>query len=88
MNPNCGKSHGKTILVVSCLTNDTESRYSLVKGDALALVYGLESCRMFVLGCPDLSVVEDHQPLTKIFSDRALENIKNASFLFQGMYSV
>ena len=44
---------------------------------------------MFVLECPDLSVVKDHQPLTKIFSDRALDNIKkNASFLFQGMYTV
>ena len=52
-----------------------------MEGEALALIYGLESCRMFILGCPDLLVTVDHQPLTKIFSDQALENIKNARLL-------
>ena len=32
---------------------------------------------MFVLGCPDLLVIVDHQLLTRIFSDQALENMKN-----------
>ena len=32
---------------------------------------------MFILGCPDLLVTVDHQPLVKIFSDQVLENIKN-----------
>ena len=73
----CGEGHWKLILAGSRFTNDAESRYSPVEGEALALVYGLESCRMFVLGCPDLLVTVDHQPLTKIFSDQALENIKN-----------
>ena len=61
----------------SRFTKDAESRYSPVEGEALAMIYGLEACRMFVLGCPDLLVTVDHQPLVKIFSDQVLENIKN-----------
>ena len=75
--PNCGKNHWKIILAGSRFTKDAESRYSPVEGGALALIYGLESCRMFILGCPDLLVTVDHQPLVKIFSDQVLENIKN-----------
>lgn len=75
--PNCGENHWKIILAGSRFTKDAESRYSPVEGEALALIYGLESCRMFLLGCPDLLVTVDHQPLVKIFSDQVLENIKN-----------
>ena len=75
--PNCGEDHWKLILAGSRFTNDAESRYAPVEGEALALVYGLESCRMFVLGCPELLVTVDHKPLVKIFSDKALEDIKN-----------
>ena len=32
---------------------------------------------MFILGCQDLLVTVDHQPLVKIFSDQVLKNIKN-----------
>ena len=57
-------------------TSDSESRHAPVE-ETLALVYGLESCRIFILGCSDLLVTVDHLPLVKIFSDQALENIKN-----------
>ena len=77
----CGEGHWKLILAGSRFTSDAESRYTSVVGEALALVYGLESCRMFILGCPDLLVTVDHLPLTKIFSDQALENIKNSRLL-------
>ena len=75
--PICGKDHWKLILAGSRFTSDAESRYAPVEGEALALVYGLEACRMFVLGCPELLVTVDHKPLIKIFSDKALEDIKN-----------
>ena len=78
---NCGEGHWKLILSGSRFNNDAESRYAPVEGEALALVYGLESCRMFVLGCPDLLVTVDHMPLVKIFSDQALENISNPRLL-------
>lgn len=81
LNMSCGDGHWKLILAGSRFTNDAEPRYALVEGEALALIYGLESCRMFILGCPDLVITVDHLPLVKIFSDRALENIKNPRLL-------
>lgn len=81
LNMGCGDGHWKIILTGSRFTSDSESRYAPVEGEALALVYGLESCRMFILGCPDLLVTVDHLPLVKIFSDQALENIKNPRLL-------
>ena len=74
---NCKNDHWKLILARSHFTNDAESCYAPTEENTLALVFGLESCQMFVLGCPDLLVTVDHQPLTRIFSDQALENIKN-----------
>ena len=81
LNMSCGDGHWRLILAGSRFTNDAESRYAPVEGEALALVYGLESCRMFILGCPDLIITVDHLPLVKIFSNQALENIKNPRLL-------
>ena len=75
--PNCGNEHWKLISAGSRFTSDPESRYAPVEGEALALVNGLESCRMFVLGCPNLLAAVDHKPLTAIFSDQPLERIPN-----------
>ena len=75
--PACGKDHWKLILAGSRFTSDAESRYAPVEGEALTLLYGLEACQIFVLGCPELLVTVDHKPLIKIFSDKAMEDIKN-----------
>ena len=58
-----------------------ETRYESVEGEALAVVYGLESCRMFVLGCDNLIVATDHKPLVPILNTKALELIKNPCLL-------
>ena len=75
--PNCCKDGWHLIFAGSRFTTDAESRYAPVEGEALAVVYALEKCRMFVLGCPDLLLVVDHKPLLKILGDRSLEDIKN-----------
>ncbi|MEL7377532.1 MAG: DDE-type integrase/transposase/recombinase, partial [Bacteroidota bacterium] len=54
-----------------------ESHYAPVEGEALALTYGLENCRIFVLGCPNLILAVDHKPLTTIFSDQPFERVTN-----------
>ena len=77
VNPNCGGGHWKLIYAGSRFTRETESRYAPIEGEALALVYGLQSCRMFVLGSPNLLVTTDHKPLTRIFNDRSLDSIDN-----------
>lgn len=80
-SPNCGKGHWKLVLAGSRFTKPAESRYAPVEGEALAVAYGLEQCRKFVVGCPNLIVAVDHKPLTKILNDRALEGIENPRLL-------
>ena len=61
----------------SRFTKDAETRYRPTEGEALAVAWGLENSRMFTLGCTDLLVSTDHQPLLGIFKDRDLNSIKN-----------
>ena len=68
---NCGDDHWKLILAGSCFTNNAESCYAPIEEKALAFVFGLESCRMDELGCPDLLVTVDYQPLLN-FKERTL----------------
>ena len=48
-----------------------------MEGEALNITYVLEKCKMFVLGCPDLTITTDLIPLLNIFNNRALETIHN-----------
>ena len=80
-SPNCGNGHWRLILAGSRFTKESESRYAPIEGEALAVAYGLNQCRMFVLGSPDLIVAVDHKPLTKILNDRSLDNIENPRLL-------
>ena len=52
-----------------------------VEGEALAVVWGLWQTRYFTLGCNDLLVVSDHQPLKKLLGDRTLDKINNSRLL-------
>ena len=79
--PNCGPDHWRMVLAGSRFTKDAETRYSPVEGEALAVVYALESTRMFVLGCPDLLIATDHKPLVPILNSKGLELIKNPRLL-------
>ena len=76
-NPNCGEGHWKLVYVGSRFLKEAETRYAPIEGEALAVAYALEKCKMFVLGCPDLIIATDHQPLLNILNDRALETIHN-----------
>ena len=49
----------------------------LIEGKALAVVYGLESNRMYCLGNDKLLVYTDHKPLVPVMNNRKLELIKN-----------
>ena len=76
-SPTCCKSGWKLVLAGSRFTQGAETRYAPIEGEALAVVWALNKCRMFVLGCPNLLVVVDHKPLVKIFGDKSLESIDN-----------
>jgi len=62
-------------------TTDTESRYAPIEREAFAVVYGLQRCRMFIMGSPNLILAVDHKPLIKILNDRELSLITNPRIL-------
>ena len=76
-NPNCGVGHWKIVFAGSKTTNGAQRRYCPIEGECLAAAYGLERCRMYTLGCPDLMLVVGHKPLTNILNDRHLDTIPN-----------
>ena len=80
-DPLCGTNHWKVVYAGSRFTTDSESRYAPIEGEALAVLFALESCRMFVLGCQKLIVAVDHKPLVPIFNDRDLDKITNPRVL-------
>ena len=80
-NPLCGVGHWKVVYAGSRFTRDAESRYAPIEGESLALLFGLESCKMFVMGCPNLIVAVDHKPLVRIFNGQYLNEIKNPRIL-------
>ena len=60
---------------------DAETRYAPIEGEALAVLFGLERARLYVLGCQDLVVATDHKPLVPILNDKRLDAIKNPRIL-------
>ena len=75
--PFCCHDRWKITLVGSRFTHPAESRYAPIEGEALAVADALERKRYFVLGCDNLVVAVDHQPLLKVLGDHKLEDIKN-----------
>jgi hypothetical protein len=75
--PVCCNIGWKLVFAGSRFTTDAESRYAPIEGEALAVCYALDKCRLFIVGCPNLIVATDHKPLVKILGDKSLENIAN-----------
>ncbi|MPC54822.1 Retrovirus-related Pol polyprotein from transposon opus [Portunus trituberculatus] len=63
----CGSRHLST----------AEAGYAAVEGKALAVAWRLQKARLFLLGCPNLTVVTDPRPLVKLLGDRALTGLAN-----------
>ena len=75
--PGCCKEGWQTIICGSRFCTGAESRYHPIEGEALAAAYGLDKCRFFVLGHPDLTLCLDHQPLLALFGQQELATIHN-----------
>ena len=54
-----------------------EQHYAPIEGEALAITWGLEQTKFFMLGCHQLIVATNHKPLIKVFGDRNLKEIPN-----------
>ena len=75
--PVCCNDGWKLVYAGSRFTKKSEQGYAPLEGEALALSWSLEHARIFILGCPDLTVVTDHKPLLGIFNNRDLASIEN-----------
>ena len=75
--PLCGPDHWKLVYAGSRFTRGPETRYAPIEGEALAVAFGLNSCKYFILGCQNLILAVDHKPLIKILNNRSLESISN-----------
>ena len=76
--PFCCPTGWHITLFCSRYLTEAETRYAPVEGEALAVAFGLEKCKHFVLGCQDLVIAVDHKPLLGLFSQKSLDNIPNA----------
>ena len=77
IDPTCCKDGWKLVFAKSRFTRDSELGYKPIEGEALAIVYALKKCKIFILGCPKLIVVTDHKPLIPIIGSKDLEKIEN-----------
>ena len=75
--PICCPEGWKLIYAGSRFTSESESRYAPTEGEALAIAWSRDHAKMFVLGCNNLIVTIDHQPLLGIFNNRNLGTITN-----------
>ena len=75
--PYCCKDGWNLVFAGSRFTTPAESRYTPVESEALAVSFGLEKCRMFMIGCNDFIVATDHKPLVKILGDGNFDTIAN-----------
>ena len=65
------------VMAGSRFLKDAEMRYAPSDEELLAIVFGMEQWRMFLLGCPSFYVATDHHPLLPILGDKALDQIKS-----------
>ena len=59
-----------------CLT-DTESRYTVVELELLAVTWAIWKCRVFLMGMQHFDVITDHNPLISILNNHRLDEIDN-----------
>lgn len=52
MDHRCGPGHWKVVYAGSRFTRPAENRYAPIEGEALAIKFGLESCKMFLFRLP------------------------------------
>ena len=52
-----------------------KNNYSPIEGEATAVMKGLKDTKYYTLGCRDLYVATDHQPLLAILGEKSMADI-------------
>ena len=68
--PFCCKEGWRISLCGSRFLTSAEAGYAAVEGEALAVAWCLQKARLFLIGCPNLTIVIDHRPLAKLLDNR------------------
>ena len=79
--PFCCKNGWRLALCGSWHLTSAEEGYAPVEGEALAVVWCLRKARLFLLECPNLTLITDHKPLVKLFGNKELKDIINPRLL-------
>ena len=80
--PTCCEDGWRITLAGSRFLSTAEQNYAAVEGEGLAIAWSLEQSKYFTMGCNDLTIATDHEPLTKIFADKTtLDEITNTRLL-------
>ena len=56
---------------------DVETRYAMVELEALAILWAIKKCNVYLAGLPFFTVITDHQPLKSLFNQYTLDAIDN-----------
>ena len=75
--PDCCEDGWQVTLAGSRFLVGAEQRYVAIEGESLSIAWALEQTKYFTLGCKQLIVVTDHEPLIGIFGDKELNQITN-----------
>ena len=65
--PVCCPEGWHLVFAGSRFCTNAEQRYAPIEGEAAVISWALEKCRMFILGCSNVIVVTDHEPLKGLF---------------------
>ena len=57
--------------IVFAGSTDAECWYASIGNERAAVIWALNKCSIFIIGCPNVIEVTDHYPLTGEFSDTA-----------------
>ena len=76
----CMQRHGNKWKLVQCgsrFLTDTESRYSTIELELLAIVWAIKKCRSFLAGRSYFDVITDRKPLLSIVNEKSLSEVEN-----------
>lgn len=67
----------RTVQVGSRMLKEAEARYAVIELELLGIQFGVEKCRIFLLGLDHFFVITDHNPLVAICNSHRLDEIEN-----------
>ena len=67
----------KAVQAGSRFLTDTESRYTIIELECLAVAWAVKKCNIFFSGLDHFTVVTDHNPLVPILNNHQLDEIEN-----------